>query len=905
MASRWLNIFFRYAGYTHSLKQKIVGADNWVKAAPYAAVLIISELGFAAASLPMYLIVRPEAIQEEGRIFPRRRKAPPQLQVYIVRRKISLATFFGAGGVFALKLAFVGFVSSYLLGVPALLAAVQDWTFDAAGDYVYDSSKIEITGGAARLKDIGSTATVSSANSGFTGSAAGWTYADWLQPANTNVNGAYVSTGGLPNGHVDITMTSSRRGRTIAGYYQQATTTTANSPDIATLSLDWESLTYTSPSVPTTYRVYAFVETVSGAPASTSTAVWSSPEITGVSGWASSTVIDVRSKMPTAGTYYIKFAAYAVIPAGANASFTYVSGFDNVALHWSKTTVAYSAAKPTTTPVASLAPAGAKGWTGFVETATKNGGEIYYQLSDDDGATWKYWNNSSWAAIASSTDYNIAAVINSNIMNFSAAAGKIRWRAFLAGNGSQQVILDNISIGYTQNATPAVQSLTAAQDASSGHIRVDYNLQDGDSDQINLLNYEYSLTGAFAGEQSAMTPVLTDPAHSGIAGLASSPAGAAHAFIWNAAADLGAVYSATVYVRLRASDGIANSAYAVSPAFALDYVAPLVANVAASQVPAGSDIRINYDLFDNTAGNIAVELQISSDGGLTWAVPVASVSGDVGPAVSSGNGKAIIWQAGADYQNQEQNNMLARVRAKDKYQNQGGYVDSAAFILDNRPPVVAAGADLLAQPLAGASAVLVGGSFSEGNPGTNDFYLAINGGAYGPAAAGDAGTATPSDKSVPVGTVLDGNDYISKVKIVHTDDFGHLTANENVSPDAAYKYVKPYVPPAPTVGNPGESSLDITINKHAAETDGLEYAIYESTQNMYAQSDGALGASPYWQVAGTVAVSGLSQPISNYIFQVKSRNASDSGHSAASESDLSSGASSDYRSPQITINSVA
>ncbi|MCD4694167.1 hypothetical protein K8R62_02290, partial [bacterium] len=45
-------------------------------------------------------------------------------------------------------------------------------------------------------------------------------------------------------------------------------------------------------------------------------------------------------------------------------------------------------------------------WSSFSENATKNGGEIYYQLSSDDGLTWDYWNGSGWVN-ASPTDYNI------------------------------------------------------------------------------------------------------------------------------------------------------------------------------------------------------------------------------------------------------------------------------------------------------------------------------------------------------------------------------------------------------------------------------------------------------------------------------------------------------------------
>ena len=90
-------------------------------------------------------------------------------------------------------------------------------------------------------------------------------------------------------------------------------------------------------------------------------------------------------------------------------------------------------------------------WDSFTETATKNGGEIYYQLSDD-GNNWKYWNGSTWQS-AGSADYNTATVINANFNKFPTSKEKIMFQAFFASNGNQQVILDSIDISYTVTST--------------------------------------------------------------------------------------------------------------------------------------------------------------------------------------------------------------------------------------------------------------------------------------------------------------------------------------------------------------------------------------------------------------------------------------------------------------------
>ncbi|MDO8668758.1 MAG: Ig-like domain-containing protein [Candidatus Buchananbacteria bacterium] len=917
MSERWLNLFLKLSGFIFNTKQKVVKADNWVMVIPHVLVIIVFELGFAIISLPMYLIVSPKAVQERGFIFPmgegEKSDKKDVIRVYTARRRISLTTGAGAGTFFVLKILLIVFTSLYLLGAQKLLAATQDWTFDTAGDYTYDSAKIEVTGGVGRLKNIGSATSGSTTNSAFTSDATDWTYADWLN--NAGASGAYSSTGGNTGGNVQITL-SSAKNKTTAGLYRQSFTTTVDSPDTATLNLDWSSISYSVPAPFDTYQLYAFIDTASGDP-TLGQQVWSSGEITGTTAWASSATIDITSKVPTADTYYLKIVAYHDTP-GTTGTYTTVAGFDNVVVNWSKTTVLYASDRPTINPTTSLSNEFVTTWDSFTETATKNGGEIYYQLSNDDGATWQYWNGSAWAT-AGASNYNTGSVINTNISTFGVTNHKIRWKAYLESNGSQQVILDNVNIGYTENDPTHVQNLSPAQNTTSGLMHVNYELKDDQSDPASLVVYEYSLTGAFSGEQTTMTASTTDASHNGVSGLSSSPTGVAHTFVWDAQTQIGAIYDASVYVRLRGSDGINVGDHTTSTAFAVDYVVPVVTNVSASQVSGSTNVTITYDLADDTSDNLLVELGISNDGGSTWVVPTVTASGHVGSGVTAGTGKSITWNAGTDYDEHQQSTMQVRVRAKDKYQNQGSYASSANFTLDTLNPVTNATSNLQAQPNAGDTTVSISGSFTEANPNTNDFYAALNGGAYSSATAGASDTVTPGTQSTAVGVTLDGNDYISGVKITHTDDFGQATDNENTSPNTAYKYVKPYTPQAPTLDNPVTTRLDLTINPHASETSGLDYLIQETTSGNYVQADGTLGASEVWQVMGTgsgqwgnntsvsgkVRITGLSSPVANYIFKVKSRNNSDTAHAASSESAFSSTAQITNTAPSIALGSVA
>ena len=116
-----LNLFLRFSGYTFNLKQKIVKTDKWIMILPYTILLIVSELGFIIVSLPIYLLVPPKKVQEEGIIFPKTIKDRPKIQTFLVRRKITLGTFFGAGGILILKILVVGLVSYLLFGYQKLL----------------------------------------------------------------------------------------------------------------------------------------------------------------------------------------------------------------------------------------------------------------------------------------------------------------------------------------------------------------------------------------------------------------------------------------------------------------------------------------------------------------------------------------------------------------------------------------------------------------------------------------------------------------------------------------------------------------------------------------------------------------------------------------------------------------
>lgn len=286
----------------------------------------------------------------------------------------------------------------------------------------------------ARLKNLGGTNTGSTTNSGFDTTSTGWTFVNnWSQPAGVANLGNYNASAGNPGGYIDINQ-SVGKNKTGAAFWYQSFVTTVSSPDTATLILDWKNVSFPA-TTPTSYTLYAFIDTSAANP-TLGTEVWSQV-VTSTTGWNHVAAINISSKVAAAGTYYLKIGARDVQPNSGSAV-TAISGFDNVQVNWSKTTVSYATSSPSTTPVASLSATKIIRWNSFTEVATPNGGSINYQLSSDNGANWKYWNGSSWATTTLSTNANSSSTINTNIASFATSTNQIKWRAFFVSNGSNR-----------------------------------------------------------------------------------------------------------------------------------------------------------------------------------------------------------------------------------------------------------------------------------------------------------------------------------------------------------------------------------------------------------------------------------------------------------------------------------
>lgn len=600
MFTKVLNLYLRFSNVIYKEKKNF-SKTQCPKLLFVALKVLFLEILLLLLSTPLFLFAKP--IEFKYGDFESSVKKQEALRKLIFKRRLTLAAFLGAIGIYLAKVIFVSFFSFFFLGNQLILAATQSWNFDNPDNYAYDSEIIEISEGAAKLKNQSTTIYSSSTNPGFDSDSSGWIFVpDWKTEGSASHTGTYNSSGGNPGGYIDITI-DAVKDLTLAAYWYKPFDVTASTINSATLDLDWV-VNQIDASFLKNCNVYSFIDTSAGNPI-IGQEVWDSGNISSTSSWANAPQADISSKLSGSGTYYIKIGVYASFDS-INGPTDIITGFDNVIVNWSgEPDPTYATSTPSILPSSSLIPPGTvSNWSSFTETATKNGGEIYYQLSDDNGDTWQYWSGSSWDAITSETDYNTASVVNENILNFSTTNNRITWKAFLAGDGTQLISLDSIDIDYTQNGIPGVLDLTGEQSTSSvGVAVINYNLQDDESDTSSLVAYEYSLTGDFVGEEMTMTPFGTDPNHSGISGLTTSPSGLPYTFVWDSYTDLSNTHDGIVYIRFKANDGINDGYYSTSSDFYLDLVPPANLTSLSKTAESESSVTLNWNQVSDTNFN--------------------------------------------------------------------------------------------------------------------------------------------------------------------------------------------------------------------------------------------------------------------------------------------------------------
>jgi formylglycine-generating enzyme required for sulfatase activity len=106
--------------------------------------------------------------------------------------------------------------------------------------------------------------------------------------------------------------------------------------------------------------------------------------------------------------------------------------------------------------------------------------------------------------------------------------------------------------------------------------------------------------------------------------------------------------------------------------------APTVSNVTAAQRTGTKLVDIHYDLA--AVAPVKVTLEISSNGGATYALQAQALTGDLGPAVAAGTGRLITWDAETDWNIMHSSQMRFRVVADD-FSDGLSYIPAGPFVM--------------------------------------------------------------------------------------------------------------------------------------------------------------------------------------------------------------------------------
>lgn len=158
----------------------------------------------------------------------------------------------------------------------------------------------------------------------------------------------------------------------------------------------------------------------------------------------------------------------------------------------------YLITKPTIKPSTSWEVSGLSQFFAFNETlGSGNQGNIGYQLSDDDGVNWRYWNGSAWTVTADENNYNSASVVGAHISTFPVTNQKILFKAILISDGTQKVELDTNEITATVGVPPNVYAGTnkSCYDHETKKPFLDATISDPDGD-IEQASAWYNIEGS-------------------------------------------------------------------------------------------------------------------------------------------------------------------------------------------------------------------------------------------------------------------------------------------------------------------------------------------------------------------------------------------------------------------------
>jgi hypothetical protein len=269
---------------------------------------------------------------------------------------------------------------------------------------------------------------------------------------------------------------------------------------------------------------------------------------------------------------------------------------------------------------------------------------VEVKFSEDGGTTWRpailvsasqgqITGNIISGVWASSTETDFAFVWNSLANIGTSYQTDIRIQVTpsdLPGYIGKSVSTDDFTVNYNETPAAAITDPTGSQ---SGDVTMDFTLSDTEGDTCSI-DVDFSADGGVTWSPATLLSTSGGGISGNmITGLVTAPTAVSYSFIWDSVTDAGTDYQTDICIRITPHDGRAYGDAAVTGNFTVNYNdGPVVILSDPAGVQAGL-VTIDYTLADNQGDVCSVRVDVSQDGGTSYAP--ATISGTSGGSVSN------------------------------------------------------------------------------------------------------------------------------------------------------------------------------------------------------------------------------------------------------------------------------
>jgi len=313
---------------------------------------------------------------------------------------------------------------------------------------------------------------------------------------------------------------------------------------------------------------------------------------------------------------------------------------------------------------------------------------IEVQYSTNSGSSWSnatastsHASHSGTSSLAADPDTETYTFVWNSLTDLGAsfnASARVRVRASDGSNYGAYLE----SGDFTINMIASVSFGSLAGSLGSTVI-IPYTINTAVTGGTYSIQIDYSTNGGTSW--STATAETSHSSHNGVSSLSS---GTAYNYVWDAEANLGASFSASILLRIRASNGTAYGDYAQSSDLTVSLLPTVTITGPATDTTQGAPIYIQYNAVSNRdAPSLTATVTYSTNGGSSFTAATAMTSDSAHSGVSglSSGAKTFVWNSANDVgvTFQGTNNMI-RIIISDGT-NTSVAANSAVFKIDMLP----------------------------------------------------------------------------------------------------------------------------------------------------------------------------------------------------------------------------